>query len=111
MSASPDPAEDIAKVVQEALRDGSDDPAWPDLTDEQRQDEVYLAQHYLLAHINWLGQRGFKVIPPGAVPVPKTDDEAMALVQTAKAYFDGKKRKGQLVNTVAPRKLILPGAH
>lgn len=106
------PADQIARNVQEALREGCDDLAWDDLTEEEREGEVFLAEHYMAAHAQWLSESGFKIIPPGATPVPKTDDEAMAMVRAAKSYFDGKKRKGGLVSTVGAQKLILPkGAH
>lgn len=107
-TAPADPAEEIARIVQEALRGDTNDIPWADLCEADRQGEVFIAEHYLAAHLQWLAEHGFKVVPPGAVLMPKSDDEAMAMVKAAKAYFDAKKRKGQLVNTAAPRKLILP---
>jgi len=64
------------------------------------------------AHMAWLDARGFRLLPPGAVPRPKSEDEAMAMLKASKDWFDAKKRKGGLVGGVAPRKLILPpGTH
>jgi hypothetical protein len=33
----------------------------------------------------------------------------MAMVKASKGYFDAKKRKGALVSTAVPGKLIVPG--
>jgi hypothetical protein len=103
-----DPREDIAQAVQEALRE-DDEPTWEELTEEDREDEVYLADAYITAHAGWLAQHGWRVIPPGSIPKPSNDAEAMAMVNAAKAFFDAQKRRGKLVGSVAqPTSLILP---
>lgn len=107
-AASVDPSEDVASAVLEAMRDDGD-PTWDELTQADRDSELYLAQHYIIAHVQWLGERGFQILPPGAIPSPKSDDEAMAMVRIAKAYFDGQKRRGKLVSGTSPKPgLILP---
>lgn len=107
----PDPRLEIARAVQAATAEDLD-PPWDALTDDERAGELWIAEHYIAAHLSWLTTHGFKVIPPGATPVPKTDAEAMAMVRASKAYFDAQKRRGKLMASAAPKKLILPkGMH
>jgi len=103
-----DPARDVAQNRYAAdFADG--DTPWADLSDDEREALTSLASDYLEAHLRWLVASGFKVVPPGSIANPANDDEAMAMVKAAKAYFDGKKRKGRLVSSGPRPKLIVPG--
>lgn len=105
----PDPAPAIAEAVWTAnMADG--DATFADLEEGEQTNLIDYARHYLAAHVTWLQSRGFRIIPPGAAVIPKTDDEAAAMLLAVKSYRDGKKRKGGLL--VQDKKLILPpGAH
>lgn len=106
---APDPVADVAQAVTAALRaEAPDSPAWADLTDEDQAAELYLAQHYLAAHSAWLKANGFRIVPPGSVLRPATEQEAMMMVQGAKAFLDGQKRKGKLMDGAVSRKVIVP---
>lgn len=100
------PAGEVARAVYDALWEDGDE-TFEQLSESDRTDLVYLAEHYIAAHLAFLGAHGWKVIPPGSVPVPKSEPEAMAMVRAAKAFLDAHKRKGSLLAT--PKKLILPG--
>lgn len=103
---APNPAVEVARAVCDALwEDG--DTIWDHLSDEDRLNTYYLAEHYIAAHLAFLGARGWKVIPPGGIPFPTSDPEAMAMVRAAKTFIDAHKRKGSLLAT--PKNLILPG--
>lgn len=104
----PPPHEVIARLVYERAMEDGDIP-WPDLPPEDREHLAEYARDILHAHIELLTVQGFKLVPPGAAPIPKTQEEAMAMIQAAKGFFDAQKRKGKLMNAAAPEpKLILP---
>ena len=106
-----DPRTDVARAVWEAQSiDG--DPAFSELTEDQREDLAAYAEAHIAAHAQWLDQHGFRIIAPGAVPRPTSEPEALAMVQAAKAFFDAQKRRGKLMAGAVPKKLILPpGVH
>jgi hypothetical protein len=105
---APDPARDVAQFVYAAGFEDGDTP-WAELSEDERDALIGFAHDHLQAHLRWLVASGFKVIPPGHVPNPTSDDEAMAMVKVAKHYFDAKKRKGHLVASGPRPKLIVPG--
>lgn len=104
-----DPKSDVAGLVFAALaEDGETFAALPPL----EQDEfLNIAEHYIAAHMAWLGANGFRVLPPNATIRPTSEAEAMAMLQAAKDFFDAAKRKGGLLGSVVPKKLIIPGVH
>jgi hypothetical protein len=106
-----EPAAEIARWVYEAnLEEG--DAAWADLSDPNREALTDYARVYIGAHVQWLSQTGYRIISPDAVERPTSQEQALAMVQVAKEFFDAQKRKGKLVGAVAPTKLILPkGVH
>ena len=108
----PDPATDVARAVWTANMDDGDLP-WGELTEEERQHLTEWAQGYLAGHVAWLAENGFEIVPAGAVRRPKSEPEAMGMLQAAKDFFDGQKRKGKLMGQVpSAKKLILPpGVH
>lgn len=104
---APDPAAVVAECVYRAnLMEG--DGSWEDLTAEEREALTDCARDHIAAHIAWLGSVGFRVLPLNAVPKPQSEAEAFAMLQAAKAWFDGNKRKAKLLGS-APKKLIVPG--
>lgn len=104
----PDPREPIAKAVIEAIRaENPDAEAWDDLSAEDRESELYLAEQYITAHMGFMAMHGFRVFPPGVTPIPKSEQEALAMVQAAQRFLDSRKRKSKLISG-RPQKLILP---
>lgn len=103
---------EVAEAVYSAMLDEGDEP-WPDLTDEERELLAKHAELHIAAHIIAMQSRGMRMLPPGSIPKPASEPEAMAMVKAAKAFFDGQKRKpGLLAGTVRKPKLILPpGMH
>lgn len=111
INAPPDPRTHIAEAVYNAMADEGD-PPFSELEGEDLADLLTITENYLTAHLNFLSANGFRVVPPGATPVPKTEAEAMGMVQAAKAFFDSQKRRGKLMAGGVKPKLILPrGAH
>lgn len=101
----PEPAPVIARAVYEHQQDPTDVP-WDDLDDEDRQLLTAHAVAHISAHMGWLEKHGFRVLPPGAVLRPKSDDEAAAMDQAVRLYAEAKKRKAGLL--MGEKKLILP---
>lgn len=101
----------VARAVYTAgIQDG--DAAFDDLDAEDREALISYADEHIQAHMAHLAASGFRLVPPGATTRPQSKDEAMAMLQASKDFFDAQKRKPGLVGSVAPRKLILPkGAH
>jgi len=110
--APPDPRRPVAEAVYTAMMDEGD-PPFAEVEPEDLADILKLTENYLNAHLNFLSANGFRILPPGAVPKPTSEPEAMAMLQAAKAFFDGQKRKGKLMaGAVGKPKLILPpGMH
>lgn len=109
--ASQDPAEAVAEMVyMQSFEEG--DEAWADLAEDDRENLVELARLHVAAHLTWITAQGIRMVPPGAMLRPKSEAEAMAMLQASKDFFDGQKRKGKLMGEgPAKRKLIIPGAH
>jgi len=108
-SAPPEePRVSVARAVYEANAEDGDAP-WPELDDEERQSLTDWAEAYLSAHIGWLETHGFRLLPPGAVPRPQSEAEAMAMLKASKGWFDAQKRKPGLVGAVAPKLILPPG--
>lgn len=111
----PPPPEPLSIAIARAVwtaNMGEGDAPWDQLTPDEQE---YLGAHaegYIAAHMALLQANGFRILPPGAFPRPKSDEEAAAMLLAVKAYREAKKRKGGLVGSVAPKKLILPpGMH
>lgn len=118
-TTTPDPAgvhvadvtAEIAHSVYDALLEDGDSP-WAELTDDERSMLEMNASLYIMAHITAMGMRGLRLIPAGAVPRPHSEQEALAMIQAAKDWFDAQKRKGKLMTgATGGKKLILPGMH
>lgn len=106
-----EPAPAVARGIYESQAEDGDRP-FDDLGAEERQDLIDYCGIAIGLHAQWLSEKGFRIVPPGDVPRPKTDEEAAAMVQAVKVYQAAKARKGGLVGSVAPKKLILPpGTH
>lgn len=107
----PDPRSIIAAAVYTLMMDEGDAP-FSELDDEDRADLISLAEQYISAHVAFLTQQGFRLLPPGVTPIPTCAEEALAMVQAAKRFTDsarnGKGRKSALVGSVVPKGLILP---
>ena len=101
-----DPRPVVAGAMHAALADEGE--TFDSLADDERQDFLDLAEHAVASHTAWLLSQGFKIVPPGATPIPKTQEEAMGMVQAAKAFFDAQKRRGKLMDGAVSRKVILP---
>lgn len=100
----PDPKCVVARAVyEEAFEEG--DAPWDELVLEEAEALEELAAAYLNAHMQFLAAHGFRILPPGAVLRPKSDDEAAAMEVAVKAYRQAKNRKGGLL---AGPGLILP---
>lgn len=105
--ASETPPLAIARAVYtEGLQDG--DTPFDDLDPEDREALIAYADEHIQAHMAHLAASGFRLLPPSATLRPKTEAEALAMIQASKDWFDAKKRKPGLVGSVAPKKLILP---
>lgn len=100
----PNPKLDVARAVFATLAD--DGETWDDLSEGEQAEFLNIADHYLSAHSAWLISHGFRVIPPGAAMRPKTEAEAMGMLQAAKEFLTAAKRKPGLLTT-GPR-LIVP---
>jgi hypothetical protein len=98
---------EVAESVYDAVSEPGDTP-WASLGDGERDLLGQHAELYIMAHIISMQTRGLRIIPPGAVARPTSDDEAAAMARAVKLYMDAKNRKGGLVGSVAPKKLILP---
>lgn len=96
---------EIAQDVFTALAD--EEESFDGLSGQEAADEVFLAEHYVQAHLRALHRRGFRIVPKGAVAIPTCDEEAAAYVAAARQYAESKRRKGGLLANVTP-KLILP---
>ena len=113
MAAPPPPVEPdeaLHWVVARTLWDeGSEpgDPPWLDLDDDERAAWIDLAERTMEVHLRIMAGRDFRVIPPGAVQVPKGEAEAWAMAKAAKAYLDARARKAGLLAKPASG-LILP---
>ena len=83
----------------------SDDLDFEELEPSEQELLADHAEAHISAHLRWLEERGFRLLPPNATIRPTTEPEAMAMLQACKAFFDGQRRKGGLMGT-APRKLI-----
>lgn len=103
-----DPKGDIAQAVYLLNWEPGDTP-WEGLEDDLRADLVTYAEQHVSEHVKWLAARGFRIVAPNAVLRPQSEQEALAMVQAAKDFFDAQRRKGKLM--AAPKKLIIPGAH
>lgn len=104
--AAPDPRPTIAEAVYTIMMDEGDTP-FAALDEEDRADIITLTEHYINAHVGWLTQQGFRLMPPGVTPIPKSAEEALAMVQAAKQFHDSQKRKSNLIGG-KPKRLILP---
>jgi hypothetical protein len=109
VSEAPDPAADIARAVYRAGMEDGDVP-FDDLDEDERGGLIDWAQAHIAAHIAWLQQQGFRLLPPGATLRPKSEAEALAMLQASKDWFDAKKRKPGLVGSVAPKLILPPGS-
>jgi len=90
-----------------------DDPEaedFDDLGDVERNSELWLAEQYITAHVGWLTVQGFRLYPPGVTPIPKSEEEALAMVQAAQRFLDSRKRKSGLVGMKKPKLIVPPGS-
>lgn len=102
-----DPAREVARGLHASQIEDGDTPF--DEMDEETQSELTEYCRIAIAlHVQWLVDRGFRIVPPNATPIPKTQEEALAMVQAAKGFFDAQKRKGSLMSGAVGRKVILP---
>lgn len=105
--ASETPPLAVARAVYtNGVEDG--DTAFDELDAEDREALIAYADEHIQAHMAHLAASGFRLLPPGAMLRPHSKDEALAMLQASKDFFDAQKRKPGLVGSVAPRKLILP---
>lgn len=98
----------VAERVYDRCMEEGDTP-WAELPADQQEAVVEYAAMILSAHVELLMEQGFKIVPPGAAPIPKSQDEALAMVQAAKAFFDGQRRKGKLMVEAQPTLIVPPG--
>lgn len=109
-NAPPDPRRPVAEAVYTVMMDEGD-PPFSELEPEDVADILNLTEQYIKAHVGWLTQQGFRLLPPGVTPIPTCAEEALAMVQAAKQFTEskrnGKGRKSKLIGG-EPRKLILP---
>lgn len=107
----PDPRQIVAEAVYTVMMDEGD-PPFSELDPEDQADLFHLTEQYITAHIGFLTQQGFRLLPPGVTPMPTCEEEALAYIQAAKTFAEskrnGKGRKSALVGSVVPKKLILP---
>lgn len=103
----PNPKLDVARAVFSTLADEGE--TWDALTEDDQAEFLNIADHYLSAHSAWLISHGFRVIPPGAAMRPKTEAEAMGMLQAAKDFLTAAKRKPGLLTT-GPRLIVPKGA-
>lgn len=101
-----DPRLAVAEAVYTLMMDEGD-PPFSDIDPEDLADILVITENYITAHVAWLTQQGFRLFPPGVTPIPTSAEEALAMVQAAKRFSDGQRRKSKLIGG-APKKLILP---
>jgi hypothetical protein len=107
----PEPAPIIAQRFYEAEAADGDTP-YADLPEHEREQLTDYVRGVLNQHMRLLSEQGFRILPPGAVLRPKNDQEAGAMQEALRIYAEAKARKGGLIGSVAPKKLILPpGSH
>lgn len=106
LSPLPDPSPIIAEVVYTAMMDEGD-AAFRDLNPEDRESFQAITQQYLTAHLNYLTAHGYRVMPPGIIPLPKSVEEALAMIQAAQTWLDANKRKTNLIG-FGKKKIVLP---
>lgn len=92
----PEPKVVIARQVWDAgLEDG--DTPYDELEPDQVEQLENLAADYIGCHMKFLEKHGFRLLPPGAVLRPKSDQEAAAMEAGVRLYREAKGRKGGLL--------------
>lgn len=109
MSAAPFDPRQLAEAVAKAILGAIDPEADWGAMDAAEQSDILLAAHAAVgAHDQWLTGAGFKIVPPGMVRIPRSDEEADAHRAAVRAYVDGKGRKSKLIGS--PALIVPPGA-
>jgi hypothetical protein len=106
--SDPPPIPEPAPVIAERLfdHDAVEGEAWADQDAEAREAITSTVRDVISLHMAFLAEHGFKLLPPGAVLRPKSDEEAAMMAEAVRLYGEAKKRKGGLL--AGERKLILP---
>jgi hypothetical protein len=106
MTDQPDLIDEVAKAILGAASDGSED--WDALPAEERDVIRTAAKAAMAAQAQGLIARGFRLVEPGAVLIPKSDEEAGAMLRAIKDFAATTRRKGKLVG--GPGLIVPPGA-
>lgn len=82
----------MTDIVARSLMNASsgDETAWDLANEEDRNLMRELAHAAMGAHDAALTVAGFKIIPPGTVQVPHSDEEAGAMIRAAQTYMESK---------------------
>lgn len=89
----------MADAVATAMTNtaSGDANAWNEATEAERDDMRQVAYAAMGAHDAFLATLGFRVLPPNTVQVPKSDEEAGAMLKSAQTYLDDAKRPPRIV--------------
>jgi len=108
----PDPREPVARHVMAAVREQDPDAEEFDaLSEDDRAAELDMAAFYISAHLDFIARNGLRLLPVNAVPVPRSEEEALAMVQAAQTFLDARKRKKRLIAPKKPRLILPKGVH
>lgn len=84
--------DDIVMIAAKSMFDGPDEE-WDALDTDTREQFMSAALKVLMLHDEWLTSKGYRIVPPNTVPVPREPEEAIAMIRVAKAYMEDPKRK------------------
>lgn len=105
----PEPAPLVARWVYDANLDEGD-LSFDGLPEEDRALLINFARDYIGSHVRFCTENGIRLVGPGMVLRPKSDEEAAMMTEAVRLYSEAKGRKGKLLT--GERKLILPpGVH
>jgi hypothetical protein len=79
---------------------------WDGFTDEERDGLVEITRLGIQAFTAALGEHGIKLLPPGTMPRPSSDEEAKLMIAAGQQFLAVQKRKPGLIGSAG---LIVPG--
>lgn len=70
---------------------------WADLADDEKADFLAIALAAIKAHSAWLAEAGFRILPPGTMPMPKNEHEASGMIIEGRRYLEAHPPKAKLI--------------
>lgn len=95
---------DVAQQAFDAIADEGE--TWAGLPDDERGGVLALVEATIHAFTASLKEHGVKLLPPGVVATPKTEDEAAAMAVAIRQFKAAQKRRGGLITSSAG--LVVP---